>query len=48
MREEGYKVGLIKPKLFRPFPYKEMRESLEKFEVVGVLDRSIAFGSYAS
>ena len=47
MREEGYKVGLIKPKLFRPFPYKEMRSALEKFEVVGVLDRAIAFGAYA-
>lgn len=47
MREEGYKVGLIKPKLFRPFPYKEMRETLERFKVVGVLDRSIAFGAYA-
>ncbi len=47
MREQGYKVGLIKPKLFRPFPYKEMREALEKFKVVGVLDRSIAFGAYA-
>lgn len=47
MREEGYKVGVIKPKLFRPFPYKEMREALKNFDVVGVLDRSIAFGAYA-
>jgi len=47
MREQGYKVGLIKPKLFRPFPYKEMGSALEKFEVVGVLDRAIAFGAYA-
>jgi Pyruvate:ferredoxin oxidoreductase and related 2-oxoacid:ferredoxin oxidoreductases, alpha subunit len=47
MREQGYKVGLIKPKLFRPFPYKEMRQALEKFKAVGVLDRAIAFGAYA-
>lgn len=47
MREQGYKVGLIKPKLFRPFPYKEMRDALLKFKVVGVLDRAIAFGAYA-
>ena len=47
MREEGKKVGLIKPKLLRPFPYKEMRTALEKFDVVGVLDRAIAFGAYA-
>ncbi|MGC9100159.1 MAG: pyruvate ferredoxin oxidoreductase [Caldisericum sp.] len=47
LREQGYKVGLIKPKLLRPFPYKEMRNALEKFEVVGVFDRAIAFGAYA-
>jgi pyruvate ferredoxin oxidoreductase alpha subunit len=47
LRDEGKKVGLIKPILFRPFPYKEMRKALEKFKVIGVLDRSIAFGAYA-
>ncbi len=47
LREEGKKVGLIKPILFRPFPYKEMREALKKFNVIGVLDRSMAFGAYA-
>ena len=47
LRDEGKKVGLIKPKLFRPFPYKEMRKALEKFKTIGVLDRSMAFGAYA-
>ena len=47
LRDEGKKVGLIKPKLFRPFPYKEMRKALEKFKAIGVLDRSMAFGAYA-
>jgi pyruvate ferredoxin oxidoreductase alpha subunit len=47
MRAKGKKVGLIKPKLFRPFPYKEIRKALEKFNVIGVLDRSMAFGAYA-
>ncbi len=47
MRAKGKKVGLIKPILFRPFPYKEMRKALEKFKVIGVLDRSMAFGAYA-
>ena len=46
-RSEGKKVGLIKPKLFRPFPYKEMQKALEKFKAIGVLDRSMAFGAYA-
>jgi pyruvate ferredoxin oxidoreductase alpha subunit len=47
MRVDGKKVGLIKPKLFRPFPYKEMRDALKNIPVIGVLDRSISFGSYA-
>lgn len=47
MRSQGKKVGLIKPKLFRPFPYKEMRDALKNIPVIGVLDRSISFGSYA-
>jgi len=47
LRNEGKKVGLIKPKLFRPFPYKEMRDTLVRFPVVGVLDRSLAFGAYS-
>ncbi len=47
LRTEGKKVGLVKPILFRPFPYKEMKKALEKFKVIGVLDRSIAFGAYA-
>ncbi|MEA3313303.1 MAG: pyruvate ferredoxin oxidoreductase [Caldisericota bacterium] len=47
MRAEGKKVGLLKPKLFRPFPYKEVRTVLKNIPVVGVLDRSMAFGAYA-
>jgi pyruvate ferredoxin oxidoreductase alpha subunit len=47
LRNEGKKVGLIKPILFRPSPYDEYRTVLERFRVVGVLDRSMAFGAYA-
>lgn len=47
MRAEGKKVGLLKPKLFRPFPYKEIRKVLKDIPVIGVLDRSMAFGAYA-
>lgn len=47
LREEGKRVGLIKPRLFRPFPYKEIREALVRFNCVGVFDRSLAFGAYA-
>lgn len=47
MRDEGKKVGMIKPILFRPFPYAEMREALKNTSSVGVFDRSIAYGAYA-
>lgn len=46
MRSEGKKVGMIKPILFRPFPYKEMRDALKNISSIGVFDRSIAFGAY--
>jgi len=47
MRNEGKRVGMIKPILFRPFPYAEVREALKNVSSVGVFDRSIAFGAYA-
>lgn len=47
MRAQGKKVGLLKPILFRPFPYAEVREALRNIPAVGVLDRSMDFGAYA-
>ncbi len=45
LRKEGIKIGLLKPRLYRPFPAREMVEALKGCKVVGVMDRSIAFGS---
>jgi pyruvate ferredoxin oxidoreductase alpha subunit len=45
LREEGVKIGLIKPRVFRPFPVKEFVEVLADVKAIGVLDRSIAFGT---
>jgi len=47
MRKEGKKVGLLKIRLFRPFPYKEIANALKNIKVVAVLDRSASFGAYA-
>lgn len=47
MRAQGKKVGLLKPILFRPFPYAEIRDALKNVAVVGVLDRSMDFGASA-
>ncbi len=45
LREKGIKIGLIKPRVFRPFPAKEFAEALADVKAVGVLDRSIVFGA---
>jgi pyruvate ferredoxin oxidoreductase alpha subunit len=43
-RDKGIKVGLLKPRLFRPFPYTEMGEALKHLKAVAVLDRADCFG----
>jgi pyruvate ferredoxin oxidoreductase alpha subunit len=45
MRENGDKVGLIKIRSFRPFPSKEIGESLKKCKAVAVMDRSESFST---
>jgi pyruvate ferredoxin oxidoreductase alpha subunit len=45
LREKGEKVGLLKIRSFRPFPYKQVREALAGAKAVGVLDRAVSFGS---
>jgi len=45
MRKQGKKVGLVKPILFRPFPYREMANALVNAKSVAVLDRSSSFGA---
>lgn len=46
MRKEGAKVGMVRLRTFRPFPYEELAEALKGVEVVGVMDRSMSFGGY--
>jgi pyruvate/2-oxoacid:ferredoxin oxidoreductase alpha subunit len=43
-REQGIKVGLVKLRLFRPFPVQRLAPVLKGKKAVGVLDRSICFG----
>ncbi len=40
MREEGKKVGLLKIRVFRPFPEKEIAEALKNTKAVAILDRA--------
>ena len=43
-REAGEKLGLIKIKLYRPFPEEEIRRACRVARKVGVLDRNYAAG----
>lgn len=46
LRSEGKKVGLLKIKLFRPFPHQEIAEALKNVKSIAVLDRALAAGTY--
>lgn len=45
-RDRGIKAGLLKPRLFRPFPYKEVAEALKTAKAICVLDRADSFGGF--
>lgn len=45
LRAKGEKVGLLKIRLFRPFPREEIVKALEKAEDVIILDRNISLGN---
>lgn len=45
LRSEGKKVGLLKIRLFRPFPYQQVKEALENVGRIVVLDKNLAFGT---
>lgn len=46
MREEGVKIGSLKVRVFRPFPFEEVRAILSRAKRVGVIDRNISFGHH--
>ncbi len=43
LREQGKKVGLIKIRLFRPFPASEIAEALKNVKAVAVMDRTESY-----
>ncbi len=43
-RNKGIKAGLLKPRLYRPFPYEQIGLALKHLKAVCVLDRADAFG----
>jgi pyruvate/2-oxoacid:ferredoxin oxidoreductase alpha subunit len=45
LREEGYRVGMVKLRHFRPFPTEDVINIAKKVKLLGVIDRATAFGS---
>lgn len=46
LRREGQRVGLIKLRLFRPFPREQIAEALQGLQSAAVLDRGMSPGSF--
>ncbi len=44
LREQGWKVGVLKIRFMRPFPEDEIIEITRNAKAVGVIDRDISFG----
>lgn len=44
LREEGENVGLLQLRLWRPFPFEELRQAVGGTEVLIILDRCLSFG----
>src|ERR671929_11777 len=45
MRAQGKKVGLVRPRWFRPFPTDKLVAVLSKAKAIGIVDRDYSFGS---
>jgi pyruvate ferredoxin oxidoreductase alpha subunit len=45
LRQKNISVGLLKPRLYRPFLYEEYRKAFKNAKKIIVLDRSFGYGS---
>ncbi|MHA1686025.1 MAG: pyruvate ferredoxin oxidoreductase [Candidatus Heimdallarchaeaceae archaeon] len=48
LRAQGEKVGVLKLRLYRPFPKEDVYEALKGIKAAAILDRSATFGSPAT
>lgn len=44
MRDRGEKVGLLKIRVYRPFPQEKIQKAVQNAKKVAVLDKNISFG----
>jgi pyruvate ferredoxin oxidoreductase alpha subunit len=47
LRAEGMNIGQIRLRLWRPFPFDELREAVKDADVLIVMDRAMSFGGPA-
>jgi pyruvate ferredoxin oxidoreductase alpha subunit len=47
MRDQGIPVGLVKIRLWRPFPFADVRQALAGSELIVVCDRALSLGGAA-
>lgn len=45
LRAQGKKVGLLKLRVFRPFPAEEIAEALKHVKVLGIMDKTESFSN---
>jgi pyruvate ferredoxin oxidoreductase alpha subunit len=45
LRDQGIKAGVLRIRVYRPFPAREVRQALSNAKAVGILDRSDSFGA---
>ena len=45
LRAKGIKVGVVKPRVYRPFPSQQILAAIKGCKAVAVLDRAISFGA---
>jgi 2-oxoisovalerate ferredoxin oxidoreductase alpha subunit len=46
LREEGYPVGVVRIRYYRPFPHEDLWNILRSVRAVFVFDRAISFGAW--
>ncbi len=44
LRKQGVKAGLLKIKLWRPFPFDDFKKAIRGIRVLAVTDRAVSFG----
>jgi pyruvate ferredoxin oxidoreductase alpha subunit len=47
LRDQGEAVGLVKIRMWRPFPFKDLREAVAGADLVIVCDRALSLGGAA-